>query len=63
MKGDLGKTFSKLKESMYERYRGCLIEKSNGKFIWSHKIHNTIEEAKESIDKVYKELEKDLNKQ
>lgn len=59
MKGDLGKAFGKLKDSMYITYRGCLIERKNGKFVWAHKIHDTEDEAKETIDQAYKELSKE----
>lgn len=53
IKGPIVEAFEKLKNEMWVKYRGCIIEKKGGKFIWMHKTHDTLEDAKLSIDEAF----------
>lgn len=53
MKQNLGEAFNSLMNYVFIRYRGCLIERSGGKFIALQVTHDTEAQAKETIDKAF----------
>lgn len=54
MSKDFIKAFSNLMDATFERYKGCLIEKSVNGYKWSDTIHPTLDASKEAIDAAYK---------
>jgi len=62
MINDIGRSFEKLKESLFVKYRGTLIMKtsSNG-FSWNDKQFNDIESAKKEVDDSIKSLSKSFS--
>lgn len=49
-KGDIGKSFAKLVDDIYVKYKGCLINKELTGFSWAGKYFSTLEEAQAEID-------------
>lgn len=47
---------------MWIRYRGCLIDRQGGKFTWMGKQHDSLEEAKASIDEAHDLFNHNINK-
>lgn len=66
LKGDIGKAFSKIVQSSFEKYLGCLIEKvkrgDQKTYRWLGKSYDTLEEVKKVIDEGYDELDKSINR-
>lgn len=62
MKGDLGDAFEKLKQEMFVKYKGCLIEIKGGEFYWSGIGFKTIDLAKEHIDHTFSSVEDTITK-
>jgi hypothetical protein len=58
MKNDLPAAMKTIESHAFEKYRGCLIERKGGKFIWAHKIHDTLDEAKRTIDQALEDFNK-----
>ena len=61
-KGDLGRSFEKLKGFMYIKYRGALILRDGLRFtVFGHKF-DTEQQAKDEVDKAHKILENGGNR-
>jgi hypothetical protein len=50
MKGDVGKAFNILLNSMYIKYEGCLIDKRVDGYWWAGCRFDTEQQAKDCID-------------
>lgn len=54
--------FSRIMNSTYEKYKGCLIRIDGDKYIWADVPHASLEAAKEAIDAAGPELKKTINR-
>lgn len=63
MKGDLGRSWDRLLDSMYTKYKGCLIEHNpGGSFSWRGCVFLTLDAAKREIDKAFPKLNESINR-
>lgn len=59
---DIGASFNRLISTFMYKYRGVLIERKDGGYMWGRVHYPTIEELDKAIDKTYSTLERSINK-
>jgi len=62
MKGDIGDAFEKLKQEVFVKYKGCLIDIIGTGYYWNGVRYNSLTLAKERIDQEFKSLGESITK-
>lgn len=56
----LAESLDRVMEHNIINYRGCLIYRTKGEYVWNRKGHKTIQEAKKAVDEALKDFSKSI---
>ena len=59
---DMGKYLESIVSTVFIPYVGCLIDPRSDGYYWADKRFDTLQEAKDCIDRTYIIIDKSLNK-
>ncbi len=62
MSKDFNKAFRKVIDSNFIRFRGCLIEKNQGGYMWGNNWFSSLKQCEDAIDAAHPILGNSINR-